>query len=123
MEMNWTSVDDGLPTKTDKYIVCIDSPDLHMSSEKSLMYRVFTAFFVVGSKKFNCFQDITHWMPKPLPPDYGDAHYLIIGAHFKKPIGCTWGQGGKEDVLSEDTLATFEEINKNDCPICKQNEE
>lgn len=29
-------------------------------------------------------------------------HYLIIGAYSKKPIGCTCGQSGKNDVLAEE---------------------
>lgn len=42
------------------------------------------------------------------------AHYLIYGL-IEEPVGCCSVQ---EDVLSEEPHATFEEVEKEKCPIC-----
>lgn len=46
-------------------------------------------------------------------------HYLIIGAYSKKPIGCTCGQSGKNDVLAEEPGCKFKRVSRKKCPICK----
>lgn len=45
-------------------------------------------------------------------------HYLIIGGYTHKPIGCTWGEDGKAQVLEEEPRATFQRIAKRSCPVC-----
>lgn len=50
-----------------------------------------------------------------IPDD--EKHYLIIGAYIQKPIGCTWD---RLDVLFEEPEATFEEIDPDQCPVCKE---
>jgi hypothetical protein len=48
-------------------------------------------------------------------------HYLIWGHYYKeKPIGCTWGKSGQQDVLSEEPHATFTRYSPKKCPICKE---
>ncbi len=55
---------------------------------------------------------------RPAPAEK-EKHYLIIGGYIKEPTGCTWGQMGMDDVLSEDPKSTFQEINPLECPICQ----
>lgn len=47
-------------------------------------------------------------------------HYLIIGYHTKKPIGCTYGRVGKREVRAEEPNATFKRIPLRKCPICQK---
>ncbi len=47
-------------------------------------------------------------------------HYLIIGHYTGAVIGCCCGKSGKEDVLEEEPLSTFQRISKRKCPICKE---
>lgn len=58
------------------------------------------------------------WQSRGRPSPVPDRHYLIIGGYTGQPIGCTWGESGKLDVLEEEARATFREIPKEQCPIC-----
>jgi hypothetical protein len=52
-----------------------------------------------------------------------DKHYLIIGAATKEIIGCTTGDSGIKDVLSEEPANTeFREVEESACPVCKADE-
>lgn len=46
-------------------------------------------------------------------------HYQIIGNYTGKPIGCTRGKEGIEDVKSEEPECTFIKTPKRKCHICK----
>jgi len=48
-----------------------------------------------------------------------NAHYLIMSPYFAGHIGCTVGETGRVDVLTEEPGVTFKEINRATCPVCQ----
>lgn len=54
-------------------------------------------------------------------PQDDDKHYIIIGHYSGLALGCCSGSG-RMDILFEEEEATFEEVKKDECPICSAEE-
>lgn len=61
----WISVEERLPEKSDKYIVC--------TAKGSVYCTRFKAYAKSGSFQTDINTHITHWMPLPEPPEGGDG--------------------------------------------------